>query len=78
MNTYPAQYRVIRSQLIVTKPSGEVVSRDTMVSWDSKNNVIEITLIGESPLKGYTFGVTLPEINRTMQEGEWYGELPKV
>lgn len=77
MSQYPAKYRVIYGGLIVTKPTGEISTRETIIYWDSTNNTIGIHLIGDSAIKGYSFDVRMGEVNRAVQEGEWMNELPQ-
>lgn len=71
------RYRVSDSTLVVTKPSGEIVERPVKLSFDTKLDLFEITLIGESQLKGYSFGVLQREFKRTRDQGRPSDVLPK-
>lgn len=72
------RYTILQSTLIVTKPSGEVVERPVRLSFDRHLNIFEITLIGESQLKGYSFGVLQQEFKRVRDMGTPVHSLPKV
>lgn len=71
------RYRVTQSKLVVTKPTGEVSERPVVLSHDRKLNMFEITLIGDSPLKGYSFGVLQSEFKRVRDEGMPSPSVPR-
>lgn len=72
------RYTIAHSTLIVTKPSGEVVQRPVRLSFDRELDLFEITLIGESQLKGYSFGVLQKEFKRVRDLGEPADVLPRI
>lgn len=72
------KYRVTRSTLIVTKPTGEVVERAVVLYYDKQLDTFGIMLIGESALKGYCFDVLQREFKRVRDSGEPMEALPRV
>ena len=72
------RYTITHSTLIVTKPTGDIVQRKVRLSFDRQLELFEITLIGESQLKGYSFGVVQKEFKRVRDHGEPVDVLPKV
>jgi hypothetical protein len=63
--------------MIVTKPDGIVVQRDVLVHFDAANQLFGIKIIGDTPLKGYTFELFQRELKRTRDEGTPMDEVPK-
>ena len=57
--------------LIVTKPTGEIVNREVVLTFDEESGLIEVVFIGESQLKGYRFGILEGEIDRIKRLGEY-------
>jgi hypothetical protein len=74
----PDEYKVTESTLIVTKPTGEVVERRVRLFYNAKLDTLGIVLLGDSPLKGYSFEVLQREFKRTRDTGEMMAELPRV
>jgi hypothetical protein len=72
-----SKFRVTRSLMIVTKPDGTVVQRDVLVHFDEANQLFGIKIIGDSPLRGYTFELFQRELKRTRDSGEPMDEIPK-
>jgi hypothetical protein len=71
------RYRVAKSRLIVTKPSGEVVMRDVLLSYDRELNTYEVVFVGESVLKGYSFAILDRECQRVKESGDPVATLPR-
>jgi len=73
------KYRVARSELIVTKPTGEVVRRPVLLFHDHELDTFGILLIGEdSALRGYSFEVLNREMARAKELGVVSDQLPRV
>jgi hypothetical protein len=71
-------YKVAESTLIVTKPSGEVLQRPVRLFYNGKLDTLGIVLLGDSPLKGYSFEILQREFRRARDAGTPMTELPKV
>lgn len=71
------RYRVARSLMIVTKPDGTVVQRDVLIHFDTQDQLFGIKIIGDSPLKGYTFELFQRELKRTRDAGTPMDAVPK-
>jgi hypothetical protein len=71
-------YRVAESTLIVTKPSGEVTERPVRLFYNENLDTLGIVLLGDSPLKGYSFEILQKEFKRTRDAGTSMAELPRV
>ncbi len=57
------------SEMLVGKPTGEFVKRQILLFWWDDVQGVGIRLIGDSPIKGYDFIVTLAEINDVIANG---------
>lgn len=71
-------YRVVESTLIVTKPTGEVLERPVRLFYNEQLNTLGIVLLGDSPLKGYSFEILQREFKRARDVGTPMAALPKV
>lgn len=71
-------YKVAESTLIVTKPTGEVLERPVRLFYNEKLDTLGIVLLGDSPLKGYSFEIVQREFKRARDAGVPMAELPRV
>lgn len=71
------RYRVIRSTLIVTKPSGESSSQAVILSFDTKLDLFEVCPV-DGALAGYQIGLVQRELKRVRDAGEPVAEVPKA
>jgi hypothetical protein len=74
----PDGYRVAESTLIVTKPTGEVLERPVRLFYNEKLDTLGIVLLGDSPLKGYSFEIVQREFKRARDAGVAMAALPRV
>jgi hypothetical protein len=62
--------RVGHAPMLVTKPEGDCVQRDIRMTFDdAMGGSFEIEIIGESPLKGYTFTVKQKDLKAVRDNG---------
>jgi len=56
--------------MLVTNPDGSTVRRDVKLTFDDQHGgSFEVEVIGESPLKGYSFLVRQVDLKRARDEG---------
>jgi len=65
-----SRYRKIQSVIVVTKPTGGVVSREVEIAHDTKLNTIDVAFKGDTILKGYIFSLPRAEMERAASDGE--------
>jgi hypothetical protein len=72
------RYRIGKSILIVTKPTGEVVKREVELHFDTLLRTFGVRFVGESPLKGYCFELIENELERIRDLGQPIEYLPTI
>jgi hypothetical protein len=71
-------YRSSPAQVIITKPTGEVVARPILLFYDYSNDTVEIRIQGAHLYRGMCFGLRLKDITTVLQEGECSETLPPL
>ena len=62
--------RIGHAPMLVQKPGGDCVQRDIkMIFDDAQGGSFEIEIVGESPLKGYTFTVKQRDLKAVRDSG---------
>lgn len=69
-------YLVARTNLVVTKPSGEILQKEVILYADPKNGTTGIKFVGDGPLNGYSFDLMNREIERVKTSGMKMDGLP--
>jgi len=71
------RYRVIRSTLIVTKPTGGSSPQAVILSFDTKLDLFEVQPL-DGALAGYQIGLVQRELKRVRDEGVPSEAVPKA
>lgn len=69
-------YLVGRTNLVITKPGGEILQKEVILYVDPKNGTTGIKFTGDGPLSGYAFDLMNYEIERVRVSGVKMSELP--
>lgn len=69
-------YKVARTRLVVTKPSGEMLQKEVILYSDDQAQSVGIKFVGDGPLKGYAFDLMDAEIDRVRAQGVPMTALP--
>ncbi len=69
-------FKVTRTNLVITKPNGEMLKREVIMYADPKSGTIGIKFVGDSPIKGYQFDIMDSEIARARTSGVEMETLP--
>lgn len=70
------KFKVGRTFLVVTKPSGEMLKKEVILYADDQAQTIGIKFVGDGPLKGYAFDLMDIEIARIRTQGVQMQTLP--
>ena len=70
-------YLVARTNLVITKPNGEILQKEVILYADPKNATVGVKFVGNSPLNGYAFDLINSEIDRVRALGVPMEQLPK-
>lgn len=66
--------RIGRAHMLITKPGGECVMREILLTFDDQGGgSFEVEITGESPLKGYSFVVKQRDLKAVRDTGEQVG-----
>lgn len=71
------RYRVVKSDLVVTNPSGSAYKQEVFLAYDMQCKSVSV-LVLSGPLKGYSIDTVVGEIIRARDHGTPMHNMPMV